>query len=310
MDIGTSTTTEFNLSPDVAEYMCDHPELLNCSTGLLHSHHQMATFFSKTDIDTLLSEGQDTNHFVSLIVNNKGEYSAAVTRKIKAKQTIIVNGSYNTWNNENVLYTDSYEEEKEYIEYYDLNINIEGRDSKECEELYNRIKTINKDNRGGHTPFIAVGNHITDNYNFRYNENYTEDHNKSNKPNYTQNQMFQYGTTAYNIDKDVIEWIVKQTITCSAIITSKSNIDLDKWVHSMDSMYSRRFNSVEEFIVFAEYFAEFLLSYTSIDGIDDIVMSTKQSALAEAVIKRLNKFKVNNKWLDAWIDIYSAYIEL
>ena len=39
------------------------------------------TFFSSTDDSTLVEEGKDRNFFVSLIVNNAGTYTAAVTRK-------------------------------------------------------------------------------------------------------------------------------------------------------------------------------------------------------------------------------------
>ena len=46
------------------------------------------TFFSGTDKATLQSEGSDMNHFVSLIVNNAGKYTAGVTRKVKLKQTV------------------------------------------------------------------------------------------------------------------------------------------------------------------------------------------------------------------------------
>ena len=42
MDIGSSTYTEFDMSPDVIAYMTDHPELLDCQTGLVHSHNVMA----------------------------------------------------------------------------------------------------------------------------------------------------------------------------------------------------------------------------------------------------------------------------
>ena len=40
-DIGTSTYTEFNMSPDVVAYMVENPELLdkNVYQGLMHSHH-------------------------------------------------------------------------------------------------------------------------------------------------------------------------------------------------------------------------------------------------------------------------------
>ena len=44
------------------------------------------TFFSGTDTATLKEEGRDRNNFVSLIVNNAGSYTAAITRRIKSKQ--------------------------------------------------------------------------------------------------------------------------------------------------------------------------------------------------------------------------------
>lgn len=42
MDIGTTTYTEFNMSPDVISYMAENPELLDCKTGLIHSHNNMS----------------------------------------------------------------------------------------------------------------------------------------------------------------------------------------------------------------------------------------------------------------------------
>ena len=42
MDIGTAAYTEFDMSPDVISYMADNPELLDCQTGLIHSHNNMA----------------------------------------------------------------------------------------------------------------------------------------------------------------------------------------------------------------------------------------------------------------------------
>jgi hypothetical protein len=56
-------------------------DLMDCDQGLIHSHNSMATFFSSTDDSTLVEEGKDRNFFVSLIVNNAGTYTAAVTRK-------------------------------------------------------------------------------------------------------------------------------------------------------------------------------------------------------------------------------------
>lgn len=86
MDIGTQAYTEFDMNPDVIAYMCENPELLDCQMGLIHSHNNMSTFFSKTDTATLKEEGRDRNNFVSLIVNNAGTYTAAITRRVKSKQ--------------------------------------------------------------------------------------------------------------------------------------------------------------------------------------------------------------------------------
>lgn len=41
MDIGQTTTTAFNITPDVLGYMVDK-ELLDYQIGLIHSHHSMA----------------------------------------------------------------------------------------------------------------------------------------------------------------------------------------------------------------------------------------------------------------------------
>ena len=86
MDIGTGAATEFEMSPDVISYMAENQELLDCKMGLIHSHNNMKTFFSGTDLHTLNVEGNERNHFVSLIVNNEGTYTAGITRKIEFTQ--------------------------------------------------------------------------------------------------------------------------------------------------------------------------------------------------------------------------------
>lgn len=88
MDIGTSTYTEFETSPDLAEYVANNFDLFDCQIGLIHSHNTMNTWFSGTDNNTLLSQGQENNHFLSLIVNNAGEYTAAITRQVSSDYTI------------------------------------------------------------------------------------------------------------------------------------------------------------------------------------------------------------------------------
>ena len=126
MDIGTAGYTEFDMSPDVMTYMTEHPELMECQMGLIHSHNNMSTFFSATDTATLKEEGRDRNHFVSLIVNNAGSYTAAITRKVKSKRVVNETFSYESFEGVLVEATDNWEEEVEEIQYFHLDITKEG----------------------------------------------------------------------------------------------------------------------------------------------------------------------------------------
>ena len=81
MDIGTSGFTNYKETPEICSYMMEN-DLLDCKTGLIHSHNSMKAFFSGTDANTLVEEGEQTIHFLSLVVNNEGTYVARVTRRI------------------------------------------------------------------------------------------------------------------------------------------------------------------------------------------------------------------------------------
>lgn len=134
MDLGNATFTSFSMNEDVANYMAENIELFDCDTGLIHSHHTMSTFFSGTDTSTLQKEGNDTNCFVSLIVNNAGVYSAAVTRKIQTKSEVTVKSlgtSYEFFGNGAISTSADPTAEKtsiidkEIIEYYMLDVTRE-----------------------------------------------------------------------------------------------------------------------------------------------------------------------------------------
>lgn len=79
-DVGSSTFTDYDITGDVGQYMVKH-KLLDCKIGICHSHNVMGTFFSGTDNNTLLEQGEDTVYFLSLIVNNAGVYNAKITIK-------------------------------------------------------------------------------------------------------------------------------------------------------------------------------------------------------------------------------------
>lgn len=137
MDIGNGTYTEYKENATILDYRIQNNLLTeDIQEGLIHSHNNMSTFFSGTDSDTLVEEGTNSNHFVSLIVNNAGVYTARVTRKItrelKATAHIIYNSDlyYNSYGDTKVVLEEGkqWEEDREEskivqeIEYFNLDI--------------------------------------------------------------------------------------------------------------------------------------------------------------------------------------------
>lgn len=86
------------------------------------------TFFSGTDQSTLQKEGSDRNNFVSLIVNNDGNYTAGITRKVEYTENhlITITGNYPFFGSRqtfNVPETNTSEEKvKTVIEWFELEI--------------------------------------------------------------------------------------------------------------------------------------------------------------------------------------------
>ena len=141
LDIGNKTYTEFAMDPEVAGYMVEN-SLIDCYQGLIHSHNSMPTFFSGTDTQTLLTEGSERNHFVSLIVNNEGVYSAKMTKNIITEGIFKGDVYYNTFEN---VAIDKKQIEREIktnkVEFIDLNIEIESNSTnKGLQSIINKIR--------------------------------------------------------------------------------------------------------------------------------------------------------------------------
>lgn len=87
MDQGTAAHTEFDLNePEITRYMVFEGLTDHC-IGLLHSHQSFQAFYSGEDASTLRQYGTEMNNFVSLVVNNAGQYVARVTRKCQLRGT-------------------------------------------------------------------------------------------------------------------------------------------------------------------------------------------------------------------------------
>lgn len=140
MNIGNPVYTSYDTSPEIISYMTDNG-LLDCQIGLIHSHHNMSTNFSSTDIKTLFDNGSDSNHFVSLIVNNSGSYRARITRKATINRNIKEEIIFNSFNNESVVERRDITECKEEIQSFDLEVQYGANYA----ELDSRISFLRKE---------------------------------------------------------------------------------------------------------------------------------------------------------------------
>lgn len=344
MDIGTSAYTEFNVSPDMATYMVDHPELLEegIYQGLIHSHNNMATFFSGTDTATLSAEGNDMAHFVSLIVNNAGKYTAGVTRKYKCVQTVSEKYTYPTWNGEVREGVETFDIEEEKLEWFNLDIVFEDATDDFETEMMERIKEIKEAKKkvvtpmyGGRnypqygnygkaiTPTKEVGSTFPMDEDKYYGEKrswYDPQKDKQDKqlpakqgelpfdqPE-EENLDIPYGVVT--VDEDIVQSIVRQLVTSSIIISNESAVDVKKWANSMESLYRRRFGTVKEFEYFASNYVDYLINYTYDADVmiavnnDDTVMA---ALLAHDVREELEKLP-KNPWLSVYIKLMDDYI--
>lgn len=325
MDEGTSGYTEYDMSPDVCSYICDHPELMEAGIyqGLIHSHNNMATFFSGTDTNTLLAEGSDMNHFVSLIVNNAGKYTAGITRRAKVKQTVNEEFSYPTWGDERVRGNRTFTVEKECVQWFNLDIEVEGVSNDFEEEMLSRIKEIRASKVVSKTPKYLNQNYV-DYMRGAFqsrdmasraetaNEVKAGPANMIERKEPVQPSLFPDEVLIdyehLHVNEEIVDWVVKQTITCSLIIPHDSNIDVEKWAKSMDSLYSKRFENEKEFEAFASNFVDYLINYTEDPEALSYLDETEMGAvLAYQVREKLSKLP-RNKWLDIWMKMYDDYI--
>ena len=343
MDIGTAAYTEFDMSPDVISYMTDNPELLDCQMGLIHSHNNMSTFFSGTDTTTLKEEGIDRNHFVSLIVNNEGTYTAAITRKVKATKTITENFSYPTFEDNEIADTKTYAVESEELEWFYLKIEFERSENSFQEVLKARLEEIKKAKTEKSNQLLSkqpaytggYGNWKGDKFqqgtlfpelDEKETQSYTKQIGSTNKivnkskdelsfdKDYISNKISDAVPYDYiEFNKETIKSLVLQLITGSIIIPNASKIDAKKWAQGMVPLYERRFGKGEEgiklFKVWAEEYIDFLCWYTEDKNLTEMGFESEEIAAtcAHDIIKELTKLP-ENVYIKEYIDILEGYL--
>lgn len=330
MDIGTQAYTEFDMNPDIISYMCENPELLDCQMGLIHSHNNMSTFFSGTDTATLKEEGRDRNNFVSLIVNNAGTYTAAITRRIKSKQ-VKESVSYEFFGDGEKQGTKEYVSDADEIEWFYLKIEKEG-ENYSFPDMAARLEGIKQAKaekakkvqtpvyQGGYKPVIA------NSYGTKAGPaNLVKK--EADKPKVIQPTLFDnandlpfddnyslpYGQVTF--DKVTLKSLVLQLITGSIIISNDSKIDISKWAKSMPTLYEKRFGKGEEgmknFKMWADTYTEYLTWYVTDEKLEELGYDEIEicATCAHDMIEELTKLPEND-YIKGYIDALQKYLVL
>ena len=323
MDIGNQTYTEFDMNPDVISYMTAHQELLDCQIGLIHSHAGMSTFFSGTDQQTLKEEGKDRNNFVSLIVNNAGNYTAAITRRV-VKKLIRESESYKFFDKGMECDTREYLIEADDVEWFYLKVEKEGGDYffSDMAERLREIKQVKKEeSKKTQESSFDTNYWYKDNPNVINSELSGTDRNSETKE--AQSSLFDksghwenedsihYGQVTFN--KDTIKSLVMQLVTGSIILSKDSKIILPKWVKSMTTFYEKRFGTGKEcmksFEMWADTYTEYLTWYARDENLEELGFDETEicAICAYDMIEELKKLP-NNISIDGYINSLQKYI--
>lgn len=282
----------------------------------------MSTFFSGTDLSTLQEEGKDRNHFVSLIVNNAGVYTAAITRKVKYT-SLIKSVSYEGF--DGVVNLNNTEESScEEIEYFELNVCFEESVDNKAKELSDRLSEIKKSKTAipaASTPTNNVWNSVSgfSNYSnqFPKKPNSESSFAKIQEPTLFENdstynkEKVSNEKTYYSkpIDKD-IEEILIQLLTGSVTVTKVDAKTKQKLIDSVEKRFDARFGKTSEglldFEFWARDFVEFLLwdleGKRNVTSVDDVQIST----ISAEVILLLEEMP-RNRYIDKYMELLADY---
>jgi len=157
MDIGNSTTTSYEFNSDFVSFIEEQGYIEEYLTtifiGHVHSHNQMGSFFSGTDINELVENSENHKLYLSLIVNNRLEMVAKAVIREEVKQKILSMGSLGYKTN---FINNNYPEEEKIIYKlwaYTANITLDNTIS-QLDKYFNRLSTIIKEKQARKVEYI------------------------------------------------------------------------------------------------------------------------------------------------------------
>lgn len=277
----------------------------------------MTSFFSNTDIDTLQEEGDERNHFVSLIVNNAGKYTAAITRKIK--YTSVRNLSYEGF--DGPVDTGQETIDGEEIEYFYLDVIFEKPQDNEMKEIADRLSSI-KEAKKKATPIAAstYGNSAYDSlgYSSYINKNLNKDL-TTYEPK--QASLFDdlddgwwgkgFGSTpiiqqSKKGASELVDTIIAQLISGNVTCTKLEGSNKEKMLNTMERRFESRFGKGDEGMMLFEYWATDFIEFLTWYSIDEEKGITPEKLTAD-IVKELDDLSSSNKYIERYIELLTVY---
>lgn len=318
--------------------MVQHPELLgeDIYQGLMHSHHTMGAFFSGTDISTLREEGNDRTHFVSLIIDTRGTYQAAITRIIEEEMEATGMVKYKTFNDEEKYNPMHYTFKRTRLEYFMLNVERPVQDNP-FQELADRIAEVRSQKAKKAIPAYN-SSYKTSIGNYSQKSAFEDWRNKSYSPtpshqtnvgraniatpvskNYVppikeepklpfeeEDTPVPYGEV--KVSKDIIDDLAKQLVTGDIAYFDYSNSSLNELAIASEELFNQRFNDDKLFNIWAEQYIEFLVYYTEDPTLMMIEDDTIAALIAYDLAEVLKSIKHKNKYIEQFINTLEKYI--
>jgi hypothetical protein len=280
------------------------------------------TFFSGTDTSTLLAEGSDMNHFVSLIVNNAGKYTAAVTRRITVSQEVNEEYSYQSWKDTAKEGTRKFTVNKEFIQYFNLDIEVESSINEN--EILERITELNEAKKKKtvvyQTP-SSYGQGQGYGYNYQRFPSFEDYKKQEAKKEEEKKEEVKTPTLFdddddfpldinycdYHYDKELVDTLVKQLITGSIVLPNSKAIDTKKWCESMDKVFDERFKSMVDYENYMVNVVDFVITTTEDPDIERLIPRFSTAILANDIKEALEKLP-DNGYIRTLISICEDYI--
>ena len=248
----------------------------------------MNTFFSGTDLSTLKEEGKDRNHFLSLIVNNKGTYSAKITRKIQYHKKGVYQYSYRSFGDE--LITKEKELDQQEEEIQDFTLLIIRPDYEEVDLDIKEIQEAKKQKVNTYSPILIP----------------TVSFPKEQCLPFVETSIPEEGPVFAKDPEDTAfaKEMLRGLLTLS-LDTTDNFTPLDVLAKEYEDLCEQTFTTFQQFELFVDYYIDYIL-----DVYTDLSLAQKEydsTPLLKELLSLLKKFP-SNKYLDCCKTLISEYL--